>query len=78
MDWIKKHVDTVAVIGSILGALVWMQTQFTKVNDKMISINDEVKKEIASVQKDVAVIKAVLMMKNIMPPELVAKKEVKE
>ena len=52
MDWLKKHVDTVTVIGAILCSVLWMNAKF----------ND--------LEKDMAIIKTVLVMKNIMPVEL--------
>lgn len=55
MDLIKKHVDTIAIIGSIVMSLVWMNGKFNEL------------------EKDLAVVKAVLIMKQIMSPELAAK-----
>jgi hypothetical protein len=52
MEWFKKHVDTVVVLGGILGAVFWMNGKF------------------AELEKDMAVVKTVLIMKNIMPQEL--------
>lgn len=59
MDWIKKHVDTVVVLGGILASVLWMNGKF------------------AEVEKDITIIKTVLILKNIMPSEL-AHKEAKE
>lgn len=52
MDWFKKHVDTVIVLGAILSSVLWMNGKF------------------AEIEKDITVIKTVLIMKNIMPVEL--------
>ncbi len=52
MDWIKKHTDTVIVIGAILSSMLWMNSKFNEL------------------EKDVAIIKAVLIMKQIMPCDL--------
>ncbi len=59
MDWFKKHVDTVVVLGGILASVLWMNGKF------------------AEVEKDITIIKTVLILKNIMPSEL-AHKETKE
>ena len=59
MDWIKKHVDTVIVLGGILASVLWMNGKF-----------DHVEKRFSEIEKDMAVMKAVLIMKNIMPVEL--------
>lgn len=31
MDLIKKHVDTIIVLGGILGSVLWMNGQFNKI-----------------------------------------------
>jgi hypothetical protein len=59
MEWFKKHVDTVIVLGGILTATLWMTS---KIND---------------VEKEMAIMKTVLIMKNIMPAELCKAKEEK-
>ena len=73
MDWFKKHVDTVIVLGGILTTVFWMNTKFNNI-DKEIGV---IKTEIALINKDIALIKAVMIMKNIMPQEL-AKERNKE
>jgi hypothetical protein len=57
MEWFKKHVDTVIVLGGILAAVLWMNGRFNKLENEM------------------TVIKTVLILKNIMPPELLTAKE---
>jgi hypothetical protein len=52
MDWMKKHVDTVIILGAFGASILWMNGKFNEL------------------EKDMAVIKAVLVMKNIMPIEL--------
>lgn len=52
MDSIKKHVDTVVILGGILASVLWMNGKF----------ND--------VEKEIAIIKTVLIMKGIMQSEL--------
>lgn len=59
MDWVKKHVDTVIVLGGILSSVLWMNHKF------------------AEIEKDMAIVKTVLIMKNIMPQELAAKSDSK-
>lgn len=67
MDWIKKHVDTVIVLGGILSAVIWMNGKFSDVH---IRLNE--------IEKDIAMVKTVLIMQKIMPSELVAVKEDKK
>ena len=57
MELIKKHVDTVIVIGAILSSMLWMNGKFNEI------------------EKDMAVIKTVLIMRGIMPSELAMKGE---
>lgn len=66
MDWFKKHVDTVIVLGGILASVLWMNMKFSEVDQKF-----------SNVEKEIAVIKTVLIMRNIMPSELSCK-EAKE
>lgn len=51
-DWIKRHADTMVIVGFVVAAALWMNN----------SIKD--------IQKDVAVMKTVLILKGIMPPAL--------
>ena len=59
MDWFKKHTDTVLVISSIVGAMIWMNGKFSDVDQKF-----------SNLEKEMAIIKTVLIMKGIMPTEL--------
>lgn len=64
MEWFKKHVDTVIVLGSILSSMIWINGKFSDVDKKF-----------SEVEKDLAVIKTVLVLKNIMPTKLCEAKE---
>jgi hypothetical protein len=59
MDWFKKHVDTMVILGSFAAAMIWMSAQFKEVDQRF-----------SNIEKDIAIIKSVLVMKNIMPSEL--------
>lgn len=61
MDWFKKHADAVGVVVAIFVACVWMNGKFNEVN-----------KEMSSLKMDIAVMKTVLLMKEILPKELVS------
>lgn len=58
-NWFKNHIDTVIVLGGILTSVLWMNS----------SINP-VKEEISSLKTDMAIMKTVLIMKEVMPKEL--------
>lgn len=55
----KKHVDTVIILSAILSAVFWMNGKF-----------NEIDKRFYEIEKDMHVLKAVMIMKNIMPNEL--------
>lgn len=59
MDWIKQHVDTVIVLGALITCMMWMNTRFNEIDGRFSGID-----------KEMAVLKTVLIMKNIMPCEL--------
>lgn len=67
MEWIKKHTDTVVVLGAIFSCFLWMNGRFSGIE-----------KDLSHLDKDLAVIKAVLVMKNIMPCELAHAEESKK
>lgn len=66
MEMIKKHVDTVVVVGSIVACMMWMNGKFS-----------DVEKDIASLKTEISIIKTVLLIKDIYPREL-ASVEIKE
>lgn len=67
MEWFKQHVDAVIVIGAILTLVLWMNTRF-----------NELEKNLSEMNKEIAIIKTVLVMKNVMPIELGNRKEENE
>ena len=56
IDLIKKHVDTVIVLGGILASVMWMNG---KTND--------IKDQIAGLDKRLTVIETVMLCKGMMP-----------
>lgn len=63
MDWFKKHADTLVILGSF-ALCFWNMNE--KINDRFNIL-----------EKEIVIIKTVLIMKNIMPVEL-AKYQTKE
>ena len=59
MDWFKKHVDTVIILGAFAASILWMNGKF-----------NDVDKRFNEIEKDITMIKTILIMKNIMPAEL--------
>ena len=56
MDWFKKHSDTIIILGAFASCFLWLNE---KMNDRFNGI-----------EKDLAIVKTVLILKNIMPAEL--------
>jgi len=65
MEWFKKHTDTVIILSAFAASVFWMNGKFSEVDNRFTQL-----------EKEIAVIKAVMVMKNIMPSELC--KNVKE
>jgi hypothetical protein len=58
-NWFKKHVDTAIILGAFGTSVLWMNGKFS-----------DIEKDIAGLKTEVAVVKTVLLMKNILPAEL--------
>ncbi len=59
MEWLKKHTDTVIVLGAILSSVLWMNGKFSHIDHRF-----------AYFEKEMAVMKTVLIMQKIMPAEM--------
>lgn len=66
MDWFTKHADTVVTIGALIGSMLWMNGNFNSIDRRF-----------SELEKDIAIIKTVLVMKNIMPTDLCKAQEEK-
>lgn len=70
MELIKKHVDTVVVLGAILSSVLWMNGKFNSVDHQFAEIEKQIALTRADFEKEISIIKTVMIMKNIMPSEL--------
>lgn len=59
MEWFRKHVDAVVILSAFGASVLWMNGKF-----------NDLERDIYGVDKDLAVIKTVLIMGKIMPGEL--------
>jgi len=59
MKWLKDHADSAVVLAALLSGMVWMNGKFTDIDRRF-----------SNLEKDVAIIKTVLIMKEILPREL--------
>jgi len=64
MEWFKKHVDTVIILGAFGASLLWMNGKFSDIDKKFYEMHEQI-----------TVIKTVLLMKNILPSELAKHEE---
>lgn len=71
MEWLKKHVDTVVILGAFASSVLWINGKFNDV-DKKFNLVD---KQFSEIHQELAVIKTVLILKNIMPVELASTDE---
>ncbi len=63
-NWFKKHVDTVIILSAFASSVFWMNGKFTEIDHRFNQM-----------EKDITVIKTVMVMKNIMPAELCSNEE---
>jgi hypothetical protein len=64
MEWFKKHADTIFILGAVAGSVIWMSGKF-----------NDVDKKFSNLEKDMAVMKTVILMKEIAKPEIFATKK---
>lgn len=70
MYWIKKHADSVAVIGSIVAATVFILSSIHDVKDDLQKQIMGIQKDMSLIEREISVIKTVMIMKGVMPNEL--------
>lgn len=59
-NWFSKHVDAIVTISTVIGGILWMTDRFEH--------------RFNAIEKDLTVIKTVLVLKGIMPESLVKEK----
>lgn len=63
-EFFNKHADTCVILGTLAGFFIYMNAQFSAIDARF-----------GKIEKDIAIIKTVLIMKNILPSELAHKGE---
>lgn len=71
MEWFKKHVDTVIILTAFASSIFWMNGKFNDVEKRFAQVD----KQFSEVHQELAIMKTVLIMKQIMPIELAQAKE---
>jgi len=64
MDWFKKHADTIIILATLFGSFTWMNGKFHDIDQRF-----------AFLEREVSMIKMVLLVKDIMPGELATKEK---
>jgi hypothetical protein len=59
---IKKHIDTIIILGAFASCMLWMNGKFNEVDMRFAKIDQEL-----------AVLKTVMIMQKIMPADMAAK-----
>lgn len=85
MNWIKKHADSVAVIAAIALGVYWMSHQvhdlekridlkFSSASDSVNSRFNAVNERLNILEKDIAIIKTILLLNKSYPEALAIEK----
>jgi hypothetical protein len=77
MQFLKKHADSISVIAFVCAGVIYLTTALERINEKLWSMESrfnerfsKIDHEIADLKTDMAVVKTVLIMKDMMPKEL--------
>jgi hypothetical protein len=62
MNFFERHADTAVILGTFFGFFMYIHAQFSGIDSRF-----------GKIEQDLAVIKTVLIMKNILPAELAHK-----
>lgn len=63
MEWMKKHVDTVIILGGILTAVLWMNGKFNEIDAKFAAVDlrfSSMELKFANIESDIRNINTVL------------------
>jgi hypothetical protein len=74
MKIFKDHADSIAIIFTILcsvvGGVIWLNGKFNNIDREFFSVRAEMDRRFYNLEKETAIIKTVLIMKEILPKEL--------
>ena len=65
-NWLTKHIDTVIILSAFASSIIWMNGKFSEIDSRF-----------NGVEKDISILKTVLIMKNVMPAEFAKNEEKK-
>ena len=61
-DFFKQYSNAIIVLTAVCGSLLWMNSRFNEIDQRF-----------SNLEREVAIVKTVMIMKNVMPVELAAK-----
>jgi hypothetical protein len=75
--FVEKYAGIATTIGTMLAAFYWMHGNFKDIDNRFVTIENRmesrftsIERELADIRQEVAIIKTVMIMKNILPQEL--------
>ncbi len=61
-EFFKKHTDTIVVLSAIFSTFIWMSGRLSTIE-----------KDMSDLKQEIAIVKTIMIMKNLMPAELAIK-----
>ncbi len=71
MEWFKKHTDTVIILAAFAASILWMNGKFNDIDNRFF----KVEKDMLMLEKDISILKTILIMQKIMPAEMAHAKD---
>jgi hypothetical protein len=68
--FLKNHADTIVVLGGLLASIIWMNGTMNSFKDEIRIDIKEMHNDMAEIKTQIAIIKTVLIMKDIIPEKL--------
>jgi hypothetical protein len=65
-NWFKDNGIGLAIVTLLVGNFYWTDAKFSHIDERFVKMDER----FIAIEKDVAIIKTVLLMKNILPVEL--------
>lgn len=74
-EWLREHVELFSIAALIFSGFLWMNGKFNDIDRRFADADKQFIEGISEVKQEIAVMKTVLIIKNIMPSELAKAKE---
>jgi hypothetical protein len=71
---LSKHVDTIVIMSAILGCFLWMNGKFNDIEVKFNDMERRFDARFAAIEKEITMVKTVLIMRGIMPTDFACEK----